>query len=56
MATSITTGKPVQQMVTMPLPKRTFLKESTKYWIRYGEKNGVTKQQMETMEIESVGI
>lgn len=56
MATSITTGKPVQQMVTMPLPKRTFLKESTKYWIRYGEKNGVTKQQMEMMEIESVGI
>lgn len=39
--------------VTMPLSKPRYLKESTKYWIRYGEKHGITKEEMDTMEIEA---
>lgn len=38
--------------VTMPLAKKTFIKASTKYWINYGRKNGVSKEQMQTMQIE----
>ena len=38
--------------VTMPLPKKLFLKASSSYWEEYGRKNGVTREQMETMEIE----
>lgn len=38
--------------VTMPLPKKLFLKASSRYWEAYGRKNGVTREQMETMEIE----
>lgn len=38
--------------VTMPLPKKLFLKASSRYWEEYGRKNGVTREQMETMEIE----
>ena len=29
-----------------------FVKASTKYWIQYGAKNGVTAEQMATMQIE----
>ena len=38
--------------VTMPLPTRTFVRASTSYWTEYGKKNGVTKEQMSTMDIE----
>ncbi len=38
--------------VTMPLSKKLYIKASTNYWIRYGEKNGISKEQMETMQIE----
>ena len=38
--------------VTMPLTKRLYIKASTNYWISYGKRNGITKEQMETMEIE----
>lgn len=38
--------------VTMPLPKKLFLKASSRYWEAYGRKNGVTREQMETMKIE----
>ena len=38
--------------VTMPLPKRLFLKASSAYWEEYGKKNGITRAQMETMSIE----
>lgn len=37
---------------TMPLPKKLFLMASTNYWTRYGQKYGITKEQMQTMEIE----
>ncbi|MGI5957863.1 MAG: hypothetical protein ACOX60_00405 [Massiliimalia sp.] len=39
--------------VTMPISKKMFLNASTRYWIQYGAKNGITKEQMETMKIES---
>ena len=38
--------------VTMPLPKRLFLRASTTYWTEYGKKNGVTKEEMQRMQIE----
>ena len=37
---------------TMPLSKGMFLSASTKYWLSLGRKNGVTQQQMQSMEIE----
>ena len=38
--------------VTMPITKKMFLKTSTGYWINYGTKNGITREQMATMKIE----
>lgn len=38
--------------VTMPLPKKMFLRASTTYWTNYGKRNGITKDQMSTMKIE----
>lgn len=38
--------------VSMPLPKKLFLKASTAYWEAYGKRNGITKEQMATMQIE----
>lgn len=38
--------------VTMPLPKKLFVKAADSYWSNYGKKNGVTKEQMQTMKIE----
>ena len=38
--------------VSMPLPKTAFVKASEKYWLRLGQKNKVSRKQMETMEIE----
>ena len=37
---------------TMPISKRMFLKASATYWTRYGKRNGITREQMETMSIE----
>lgn len=37
---------------TMLLPKKLFIKASTKYWKNHGMKNGVTYEQMTSMEIE----
>ena len=38
--------------VTMPLSKRMFIKASDVYWENYGKKNGATKQEMQSMQIE----
>ena len=38
--------------VTMPLPKRVFLRASTAYWTAYGRRFGVSPRQMASMEIE----
>lgn len=45
-------GQNLMLQVTMPISANMFLKASTKYWINYGKRNGITKEQMETMEIE----
>lgn len=52
LAVSIATGKYKTLHVTMPLPRRMFIAASTRYWTEYGRKNGITKEQMETMQIE----
>lgn len=38
--------------ITMPIMKSMFIRASTTYWIKYGEKHGITKAQMQTMQIE----
>lgn len=52
LARAIETGKHCNLRVTMPIPRGMFVKASTKYWIQYGAKNGVTAEQMATMQIE----
>lgn len=39
--------------VTMPISKQAFLKAAEKYWITYGAKFHTSREQMDTMEIES---
>lgn len=56
LAACIARGKHRTLRVTMPLSRKMFLKASASYWTRYGEKNGVTREQMETMQIESQGL
>lgn len=51
-AASLMRGAYGTWQVTMPLSPRLFLRASTAYWTKYGERNGVTGAQMETMEIE----
>lgn len=38
--------------VTMPLTKKLFVAASTRYWTDYGKRRGVTREQMDTMDIE----
>lgn len=52
LADSILIQQPTKLRVTMPLPKKVFVNASTKYWIEYGVRNQISKQQMETMKIE----
>ena len=52
LAASLERGAYGRWKVTMPISKGMFLKASTKYWLRYGAKNGVTGEQMATMRIE----
>ena len=53
LANSISVQKYKSMEVTMPITKRMFIKASTAYWLRYGAKNGCTKEEMDTMMIES---
>ena len=53
LAASIVNRKYQTLHITMPLTKRMFVRASTTYWVNYGKKNGVTREQMETMQIES---
>lgn len=52
LAAAVSQGRCVNLKATMPLPKRLFLRASTSYWEAYGRKNGVTPEQMASMEIE----
>lgn len=53
LARAIRQGKAVRLYTTMPMPKRLFVKASDRYWTQYGEKYGVSREQMQTMQIES---
>lgn len=52
LAGSIVSGKHRIFSATMPISKKMFLRASSVYWENYGKKNGITKEQMETMKIE----
>lgn len=52
LAAALEHRRPQTFRVTMPLPKWMFLKASTGYWTSYGRRNGITREQMATMEIE----
>lgn len=52
LAASIVSRRHRTLKVTMPIPKKMFLKASTTYWENYGKKNGITKEQMASMQIE----
>ena len=38
--------------VTMPMPKRLFIRASTRYWEEYGKRNGIDREEMAKMQIE----
>lgn len=52
-AGSIAKGSYGTFQTTMPLPKGLFVKAAASYWNNYGKKFGVTKEEMQTMQIES---
>jgi len=52
LARSVEKGRYARFHTTMPLPKSLFLKASASYWTEYGKRNGVSKEEMQTMEIE----
>ncbi len=52
LAAAIAGGKYSDFSVTMPIGVKAFVKASEKYWIDYGRRNGVTKEQMQTKYIE----
>lgn len=54
LAAAILSAQPRQLQVTMPLPKRLFLRASTAYWTAYGKRNGLTPEAMATMQIEDL--
>ena len=50
---AVYSGEKSVLQVTMPLSAPAFVKASTGYWLRYGKRNGITRKEMDTMEIES---
>lgn len=52
LAQSMEEGKHRSLQVTMPLPKRLFLRASTAYWKELGKRNGLSAEQMRTLRIE----
>lgn len=52
LAASVSEGRDENLKVTMPLTKRMFVRASATYWTNYGKRNGITREQMEIMEIE----
>lgn len=52
LARAIANGKYGVFHTTMPLTGRMFITASTYYWTSYGKRNGITPEQMRTMEIE----
>ncbi len=52
LADSVSKKKFCELKVTMPITKKAFLKASESYWINYGRKNGLSKEEMQTLKIE----
>ena len=52
LAKSILRSVPVNLSIALPLSKKRFLVESEKFWLSAGEKNGLTKEQMQSPNIE----
>lgn len=52
LASGIKNQKSLVLQTTMPLPKKVFIKASTRYWIRYASSNHLSQTDMETMDIE----
>jgi len=52
LASAVSAGRNESLRATMPIPKKMFLRASSSYWEDYGNKNGITREQMATMEIE----
>ena len=52
LAESIRRRSPQQLKVATPLPPSVFIRASTNYWMQYGAKNQLTREEMETMSIE----
>ena len=50
-ANDIYNKKNKMRKVNMLLSKKNFIKASTKYWIKYGLKNGISKEEMERKEV-----
>ena len=51
-ARAVALGERLTLQVTMPLPKGVFLRASRSFWTQYGAKNGITPEQMASLEIE----
>ena len=51
-ARAVALGERLTLQVTMPLPKGVFLRVSRSFWTQYGAKNGITPEQMASLEIE----
>lgn len=52
LAKAISKEQQIKLTVTMPLPKKIFIKASTNYWKNYGKTNNLDYNQLATMEIE----
>ncbi len=52
LAKSILCSTPVKLSIALPISKERFVAESEKFWLRAGEKNGLTKEQMQSPNIE----
>lgn len=50
-ANDIFNNKSKMRKVNMLLSKKSFIKDATKYWLKYGMKNGLSKEDMERKEI-----
>lgn len=52
LARGIAKGHQRALKVTMPITKKMFIRASVSYWLKYGERFGLTREEMDTMQIE----
>lgn len=56
LARSVSLGRDANLKATMPIPKKIFVRASSKYWENYGKRHGITREQMSTLEIENQSV